>query len=258
MEWPPVGVDWYYADEAVTIYHGDCREILPTLSGADAVVTDPPYGIREAAGRKNKSRGKAAFGRGFTEPTDWAVSDWDNEPVNDALRDLVLAAAPHVIWFGGNYYAFPPSSCWIVWNKMNGGSDFADCELAWTNLPGAVRMISYRWNGMLQQHGGHLKETRVHPTQKPVEVMRFCIDLLPESDRLIRDPFMGSGTTLRAAKDLGRRAIGIEIEERYCEIAARRMAQEVLTFDRAMPDGESEGSGQRQKPSHVNDPSPYS
>jgi DNA modification methylase len=139
----------------------------------------------------------------------------------------VIAAGQYAIVFGGNFYALPPSQCWLVWDKDNGATDFADCELAWTNLPGAVRRIRYRWQGMLQEHMGADKERRVHPTQKPLPVMRWCIERAPDAQTII-DPFMGSGTTLRAAKDLGRQAIGIEIEERYCEIAAQRLSQEVL------------------------------
>ncbi len=213
----------YYNDDTVTIYHGDCREILPHLPNVDAVVTDPPYGIGEARG-KNASRDNAAIAK------DYGVSGWDDNPVDGELQDLVMRAAVSIIWWGGNYYSFPPGSCWLVWDKANGSNDFADCELAWTNLAGAVRRITYRWAGMLQQHGGANKEFRQHPTQKPVEVLRWCIDRLPDETRTILDPFMGSGTTLRAAKDLGRKAIGIEIHETYCEIAARRMEQEVLDF----------------------------
>jgi DNA modification methylase len=216
----------YYEDDAVTIYHGDCREILPHLPKVDAVVTDPPYGINadlHIAARANRKDGAS-----MAASRDYGRSAWDSNPVDSMLLKMVLDAAPLAIVWGGNYYALPPGSCWLVWDKVNGSNTYADCELAWTSLPGAVRMISYRWHGMLQQHGGHRKEARVHPTQKPVEVMRWCIDRLPTGSRVIVDPFMGSGTTLRAAKDLGLHAIGIEIEERYCEIAAERMGQEVL------------------------------
>jgi DNA modification methylase len=114
----------------------------------------------------------------------------------------------------------------LVWDKENGANGFADCELAWTNLKIAVRMIRHMWNGMLRKNG----EPREHPTQKPVDVMAWAIRQAPNNVITILDPFMGSGTTLRAAKDLGRKAIGIEIEEKYCEIAAKRMAQEVFDF----------------------------
>jgi DNA modification methylase len=113
-----------------------------------------------------------------------------------------------------------------VWDKLRGDTDFADCELAWTNLDKSVRRIAYRWNGFLVAPG--CKDVRVHPTQKPLSVMTWAIRQAPADVRTILDPFMGSGTTLEAAKLLGLSAIGIEREERYCEIAAQRLAQEVL------------------------------
>jgi DNA modification methylase len=213
----------YYSDDAVTIYHGDCREILPSLESVDLVLTDPPYGIGEAAG-KNKSRAVLA------NVTEFGYAEWDNTTIPKDLIDKVRNGAPRQIIFGGNFYELPPSSCWLVWDKDNGGSDFADCELAWTNLPKAVRLIQWRWAGMLQENMGN-KEFRFHPTQKPVPVMRWCIQQAGEGVNTILDPFMGSGTTLRAAKDLGRKAIGIEIEERYCEIAAQRMSQTVMMLE---------------------------
>jgi len=121
----------------------------------------------------------------------------------------------------------PPSRGWLVWDKVNGDNDFADCELAWTNIKTSVRIFRHMWNGMLRQSERDVK--RVHPTQKPVALMTWCLSFAPESNSII-DPFMGSGTTLRAAKDLGMKAIGIEIEEKYCEIAAKRLAQGVLDF----------------------------
>ena len=142
--------------------------------------------------------------------------------------DAVRGAGRTQIIFGGNYYNLPPTSCWLIWDKDNGVTDFADAEMAWTNMPKAVRLIRWRWNGMLQQRGGQDKEPRQHPTQKPLPVMRWCIQQAPDDVVTILDPFMGSGTTLRAAKDLSRKAIGIEIEERYCETAANRLAQGVL------------------------------
>lgn len=214
----------YYQDNSVTIYHGDCRDILPTLDPVDLVLTDPPYGIGEAAG-KNKSRGLLAASK------DYGNAKWDDKPIDIDLIHLVLGAGNNTILFGGNYYALNPNGCWLIWDKQNGETDFADCEMAWTNLPGAVRRIIYKWQGMLQQNMRD-KDERKHPTQKPLSVMKWCIDQADLKTKkeitTILDPFMGSGTTLRAAKDLGRKAIGIEIEEKYCEIAAKRMSQEVL------------------------------
>ena len=116
-----------------------------------------------------------------------------------------------------------------MWDKKNGDTDFADCELAWTNQPKAVRLFRWRWNGMLQEAAGSKKEIREHPTQKPVALMKWCISFFPEC-RSVIDPFAGSGTTLVAAKALGLTAIAIEREEKYCEVAANRLAQEILAF----------------------------
>ena len=197
---------------------GDCLEVMAGMADGcvDAVVTDPPYGIGEAAG-KNKSRGLLAVSK------DFGVETWDDQPVDPDLLALVRGAGRTQIIFGGNYYDLPPTSCWLIWDKENGATDFADCEMAWTNMPKATRLFRWRWQGMLQGDMGK-KEFRYHPTQKPMPVMRWCIEQ-SHTTGMILDPFMGSGTTLRAAKDLNRKAIGIELEEKYCEIAANRMSQ---------------------------------
>ena len=199
------------------LWLGDCREVLPTLNKVDAVVTDPPYGIGEAAG-KNKSRGNLAKSK------DYGDDDWDNEPPSPETMALVRAAARWNIIFGGNYYDCPPSSCWLVWDKLNGDSDFADCELAWTNLPKAVRRIRYLWNGMLRANG---EERGDHPTQKPVGVMGWALRQLPTDAKTILDPFMGSGTTGVACVASGLKFIGIERETKYFEAACRRLSTEV-------------------------------
>ncbi len=197
-----------------TLYHGDCRIVLPTLGKVDAAVFDPPYGIGEANG-KNKSRGRLAVSQ------DYGIASWDNETA-DAAANLAISMAHHSVVFGGNYYDLPPSSCWLVWDKLNGTSDFADCELAWTNLPKAVRRLYYLWNGCMRRER-HIERT--HPTQKPVGVMKWAIEHLPDTAKTILDPFMGSGTTGVACARLGRRFIGIEIERRYFDIACRRIEE---------------------------------
>ena len=205
----------YYQDAAVTIYHGDCRDILPTLGPVDAVVTDPPYGIGY-----NHSGGGGGI--------------WEQRSVGPIVGDeLPFDPSPFlnfkdVLMWGANHYAdrLPSSPGWYVWDKKLGLKDdnFSDCEIAWHKRGTRARVFRRLWNGLLAHEQG---ERRRHVSQKPIDLMVWCLNLLPEAN-LILDPFMGSGTTLRAAKDLGRKAIGIEIEERYCEIAAKRMAQEVL------------------------------
>lgn len=223
----------YYEQSGMTIYHGDCRDVMEEWEGLraqsfDLLLTDPPYGIGVAkrgqvgAGVRKKSNGFAVL-----DATDFGAVTWDGDTCADALPRL-RALTRYQIVFGGNYYDLPPSRCWLVWDKANEGTDFADCELAWTNLDQAVRKLTFRWNGMLQG-AGVPKEPRLHPTMKPEPVIRWALMQAPKAQTIL-DPFMGSGTTLVAAKRLGRQATGIEIEERYCEIAAERLAQECLQF----------------------------
>jgi DNA modification methylase len=196
-----------------TLYHGDSCEIAPGLPNMDALVTDPPYGIGEAKG-KNKSRSKIATSKDYGEDA------WDDHPAPEWLMLLLREKTRRQIIFGGNYYALPPSSCWLVWDKENGENDFADCELAWTNLKKAARLKRWMWHGMLRAGG----ETRGdHPTQKPIKVMEWAISLLPEPSETILDPFMGSGTTGVACANLGRSFVGIERNRGHFETACRRI-----------------------------------
>lgn len=208
-----------------TLYLADSMELLPVLAMADAVVCDPPYGIGEAAG-KNASRSKPMKGCEVKMPgktiaaKDYGRKSWDDKPVSTELLRLVLSSAKWKIIFGGNYYELPATSCWLVWDKLNGDSDFADCELAWTNLKKAVRRIRFMWNGMFRANGEGRGD---HPTQKPIEVMRWVIGHLPSECKTIIDPFMGSGTTGVACVKMGRSFIGIEIDEGYFDIACERI-----------------------------------
>lgn len=201
-----------------TLYCADARDVLPTLPLVDAVVTDPPYGDRTVRNHDghNTSRGVLAQAR------DYGKSEWDSDPISPELMALVKAAGRWSVIFGGNYYDCPPASCWLVWDKLNGANDFADCELAWTNLPKAVRRIAYRWHGMIREKGAQRGD---HPTQKPLEVMKWCISHLPTPNETILDPFAGSGTTGVAAIQLGKAFIGIEREERYFEAMCRRLRE---------------------------------
>src|SRR6185503_4846528 len=137
-------------------------DILPTMPKVDAVITDPPYGINENS-KKVASRGKLAT------PKDYGDFDWDKAPPPDELIELIRSKAKYQAFFGGNYFNLPPTSCWLVWDKLNGDNDFADCELCWTNWPKAVRRLQWRWNGMIRQGN----EERYHPTQKPIGVMSW-------------------------------------------------------------------------------------
>ena len=200
----------YYEDTkaGIVIYHGDCREILPHLPKVDLVLTDPPYGL----GHKLHDGGTWS-----TNPIYDAVLDWDIAPPTDLLMQVIEKARHAIIW-GGNYFDLPPSRCWLAWEKRESMPTLADMELAWCNRDFVAKLFKERRNP---------DGKRKHPTQKPVSLFRWCIEFIPTANTIL-DPFMGSGTTLRAAKDLGRKAIGIEICEAYCEIAAKRLQQHVL------------------------------
>lgn len=212
----------YYEDELTTIYHGDCREILP-LVDFDCIVSDPPYGIAIVQGGTVGGT-KSAVARKYLSVAG------DEEPFDPEW--LLKFGVPTILW-GGNHFGgkLPSASKWLVWDKRNGGKsdNFADCELAWTNIGGPARLYHHLWRGMIAKTT-HSDGDRQHPTQKPSALMNWCLEMV---EGAVVDPYMGSGTTLRAAKDLGRKAIGIEIEEKYCEIAANRCSQEVMNFGEA-------------------------
>jgi DNA modification methylase len=216
----------YYEQDGVTIYHGDCGELLPAMPDCDLLLTDPPYGLGEGQ-RKAASRYRAhSHWNSARDTKRYDSTEWDASTVDFYLVELATALSKYQIVWGGNYYPLPPSRCWLVWDKETSG-DFADCELAWTNLNKAVRRIRHLWSGYRQA----VPEDRMHPTQKPEAVMRWAITQAPSNVLTVLDPFMGSGTTLVAAKRLGRKAIGIELEEKYCEIAAKRLAQGALPME---------------------------
>ncbi len=145
-------------------------------------------------------------------------SDWDDFPCSPEQISAMRNVSNYQIIFGGNFFELPPSPCWLVWDKQNSGN-YADCELAWTNLNKAVRRIYWRWNGMIRR-GDDIRE---HPTQKPTGVIKWCIEQLPDTCQTILDPFMGSGTTGVACAKMGRKFIGIEIEPKYFDIACKRI-----------------------------------
>jgi site-specific DNA-methyltransferase (adenine-specific)/modification methylase len=202
-----------------TLYLGDCMDILPTLPKVDAVITDPPYGIKidraMAAASGNKSGGMLA------KKGTYIASGWDDAPMSIELAELIIEKGEDIIFWGGNYYGLPASQCWLVWDKKVNGN-FADCELAWTNMKKPVRKFEWMWNGMLRQGN---EERNGHPTQKPVALMSWCIDQCLSKPKSILDPFMGSGTTGVAAIQMGKKFIGIERDAKYFDIACKRIEQ---------------------------------
>lgn len=209
----------YYEHAGVTIYHGDSAQVVPTLGRFDLLLTDPKYGIgADAAAAKNKGKwGWKHYGD----------SNWDAERTPRWLLEMALAKCDEGIVWGGNYFTdcLPPRMGWLVWNKMQRDFSLADGELAWSSYDKALRIADI-------SRGKALTDGKEHPTQKSLDLMRWCIDYAERAGgkqiTTILDPFGGSGTTGRAAKDLGKQVVLIEREEKYCEIAANRMSQDML------------------------------
>lgn len=200
------------------LYIGDCRDILPTLGKVDAVVTDPPYGI--GADKGAAVGGTDASGRYVRRPKQYEGGLDDERPSDEVLAAVVSAGTSAIVW-GGNYFAdvLPRGGRWLFWDKLNSMPSYSDGEIAWTNIRGAtVKKITQCNNGLASLQDGE----RVHPTQKPEKVMRWCLGFLPDA-KTILDPFMGSGTTGVAAVQMGRQFIGIEREPRYFDIACDRI-----------------------------------
>lgn len=188
-----------------TLYRADCMEVLPGLS-VDAVVTDPPYGIGESGG---KFRGRKGGGHRVLPK-----KEWDKETPKKEVFDLIIGISSCQIIWGGNYFSdkLPVSRGWLYWDKKMGG-DFSDGEIAWTSMDKALRSFS-------ECNKFHGKQ---HPTQKPVQLMQWCIGHLPHETGTILDPFMGSGTTGVACVKLGKTFVGIELDPEYFDIACKRI-----------------------------------
>ena len=218
----------YYDDgKGIQIYNGDCREILPSLPPVDLVLTDPPYGMNNNpdssrfSGGSSESKDRRGIGGRHKEPI-----VGDDQPFNPSA---FIEFEKVILWGSNHFSRHLPVGTTLVWIKrLDGafGSFLSDAEVAW--MKGGCGVYCFRDTSLMSE-----ARDRVHPNQKPLSLIHWCIEKSKVATGTILDPFMGSGTALRAAKDLGRKAIGIEIEEKYCEIAAKRLSQEVFNFEGA-------------------------
>lgn len=209
-----------------TIVHGDCFEFMRGLPDncIDLVLTDPPYGIGvdcDMSKKSGKQYGKAAAPNGI-----YKSSGWDDKiPEQEIFEEIFRISKNQIIW-GGNYFveSLNNSPSWLVWDKNNGTTCFADCELAYTSFKSAVRMFKFTWNGMIQ-HDMKNKETRTHPTQKPVQLFQWCLQNYSKEGDTIFDPFSGSGTTAIACHNLNRNFICVEKDAEYHAASVKRLEQ---------------------------------
>jgi len=220
---PSVPFRPYYQAGGITIYHADCRQVLPFLQKFDLLLTDPPYGILNLGNGETSAVRKSPMASGSGKLKNRMINtadfSWDSYApsvgVLESMRDI---AKTSIIW-GGNYFQLPPCRGMLVWDKCQPWENFSQVELAWTNIERPAAILKHDKSNI---------DGKVHPTQKPSALMKWCIGLAGDEVKTILDPFMGAGTTLVAAKMEGRQAVGIEINEAYCESAARRLSQGVL------------------------------
>lgn len=219
----------YYREGGITIYHAMNEDILHDVS-AELCLADPPYGINYVHGTEKDDPWESKF---VGVPVFGDDKPFDPRP---------LLHFPKLILWGGNHYAdkLPGSAGWLVWDKRCGTvvNAMSDCEIAWTNVCESARIFYHVWNGY--HKASEKGVARVHPTQKPVALMEWCIEKSKTTGAIV-DPYMGSGSTLVAAKRLGRKAIGIEQDESYCEAAAKRLEQEMLIPVSARAEAVQEG-----------------
>jgi DNA modification methylase len=209
----------YYDEGGVTIYHGDGLAIARSLDGIDLILSDPPYGIGHVKGNSGSAvEGRTSLRRN-TEPVEGDDQPFDPEPWLDY---------PNVMLWGANHFAprLPDYGSWHAWDKTRGGcgpdDSFSNVEFAWASTQRNSAIFHYLWKGVCQD--GEKGQRRYHPTQKPIALMVWCLRLFPDVE-VVLDPYVGSGTTVLAARKLGLRAIGIDTAKRYCDTAIRRLAQ---------------------------------
>ena len=206
-------------------YNMDCMQGMKEFPDKyfDLAIVDPPYGIGESGG-KNKSRGKLA------KPTDYKdyIGNDSKPPNKDYFGELFRVSKNQIIWGANHFISKIPydSSCWIVWDKVNGNTDFADCELAWTSFDSAVRKFKYRWNGMLQENMKN-KEIRIHPTQKPVALYEWLLNRYAKPNDIILDTHVGSASSLIACYNTNHKFVGFELDEYYYKVSKQRLDTEM-------------------------------
>jgi len=203
----------------LNITNEDCMDLMARYPDKyfDLAIVDPPYGIGED-GKSNHSRDRVAKSKKYTP------KGWDKErPNTQYFEELKRVSKNQIIWGANHFGNMPPSSCWIVWDKKNGESDFSDCELAYASFKTAVRMFTFRWNGMLQQDMKN-KEDRIHPTQKPVALYKWLLHNYAKPGDKILDTHLGSGSIAIACHDYGYDLTACELDKEYFEAAMKRIA----------------------------------
>jgi site-specific DNA-methyltransferase (adenine-specific) len=209
--------------ENIKLYNADCMEVMKTFKDKQfsLAICDPPYGIKEN-GDKNHTRGKLAKSKNYKSFAGGDVKSPDKQYFDELIR----ISKNQIIWGANHFISNIPynSSCWIVWDKNNGLTDFADCELAWTSFPTAVRKYKYTWQGMLQEDMKN-KQIRIHPTEKPIQLYKWLLTNYAKQGDKILDTHFGSLSIGIACHDLGFELTACELDKDYYEAGKKRLKQ---------------------------------
>jgi site-specific DNA-methyltransferase (adenine-specific) len=206
------------------MFNADCMDAMAAMRDKqyDLAIVDPPYGIGES-GQRSMRGNITALTRGRLHKKEYTAKSWDNStPNQDYFEQLARVSTNRIIWGGNHMGNMPPSPCWIVWDKRNGGNDFADCELAYTSFKTAVRKFEWLWNGFQQQNHGRFREKRIHPTQKPVALYKWILTNYAKPGQTILDTHGGSGSICIACHDLGFDLDWYELDKEYYDMACER------------------------------------
>lgn len=211
----------YISDKGVksVVYLMDCMDGLRQIPDKyfDLAIVDPPYGI-------NVAKTGTVGGNNAGKAKDYGAKEWDKQPPNDEyFRQMFRVSKNQIVWGANHFISKIPydSSCWIVWNKLNGESNFADCELAWSSFKTAVRRFDFRWAGMLQENMKN-KEERIHPTQKPIQLYEWLLNNYANENDKIIDTHLGSGSSRIACCKAGLEFVGFELDEEYFNASVNR------------------------------------
>lgn len=223
----------YYQNGGITVYCCDSKELIQNNLSFGAVISDPPWGTDTQCNARRFTRKNSPWWKNVDNSKVVAHQNIKGDMEEFDPRPWINV--PSILWGANNFTKWlPHSNGWLIWDKRKKIEEIAEkgwplgeAELAWTNVIGSTRVFRNLWAGLLRSTE---RGAFYHPTQKPVELMEWCINFIQDKDLVILDPFMGAGSLLVAAKNKGRRAIGCEIEESYCEVAVERLRQEVINF----------------------------
>lgn len=222
------GFEQCYSEGGITLYLGDCMKLLEQTSDKyyDLCICDPPYGIGWEAMQSEWGEGKIVANNWKRKFNKYKRAEWDIPPSDEYFGELFRISDNQIIW-GANHFSLPPTKSMIFWDKQTGDFSFGDGELAWSSIGGSIRKFVYMWSGMRKGPNGNVRESRIHPTQKPVALYRWVLQNYAKPGDTILDTHLGSGSSAIAAWEMGYTFTGIEIDADYYAAAVERIRKKL-------------------------------